>query len=263
MTESTVPVVYGGPESLFRIGGLSVDGQVARGSMPTGEWLAGPDGGVALGSLGVLIDDVLGYATVAPVGGDMWSVSTEISLDVFPALQLPTSRLSVEARDVQFDELGCFATGTVTNDAGDLVAVCSQRGRYVPRTWSLDEPTDRRAAREASDVTSLIGARLSRTDDGALAELVAAPSAQNPLGILHGGISLCASDLAAALAIADGPPLRTASLRIVYTRAVPADSVVEYRATTRHRGRSLALVEVVGSVAGRACTWTQVTAHPA
>ena len=268
MTETHDPIVYGGPEALFRIEDLRVDGSAARGWMPTGDWLKGARGELGLGSIGVLIDDVLGYATIASAGSGQWSMSTEISLDVFPGLRAPTSRLFGTARVRHADELGSFVTGEVTNDSGELVAVCSQRGRYVPRTWDAVDvapPPPRRSG--ADDLESLVGARVSVTDAGAVAQLTAGRSTQNPLGILHGGISLCASDLVASdlvasFTVSDGIPLRTASVRIVYTRAVPADSVVEYRATARHRGRSLALVDVVGSVEGRACTWAQVTAQP-
>ena len=47
----------------------------------TGDWMLGPDGKPCRGSLGVLADDVLGYAVVAerPVGH--WAVSTEIFVD--------------------------------------------------------------------------------------------------------------------------------------------------------------------------------------
>jgi acyl-CoA thioesterase len=71
---------------------------------------------------------VLGYATVAPQSTAFWSVSTDITLEVFPSLQATSSRLHATAQAIHTDARGCFATGRVVNDDGDLVALCSQAG---------------------------------------------------------------------------------------------------------------------------------------
>ena len=39
-----LPVVESGPEALFRLGEIDVEGDVFRGSMACGDWLAGPSG---------------------------------------------------------------------------------------------------------------------------------------------------------------------------------------------------------------------------
>src|SRR5690242_14160912 len=71
----------GGPEGLFRVDDLSV-GDAPHGRMITGPWMTGPDGRPSPGGLGVLVDDVLGYAILAARPRNDWSVSTEIALDV-------------------------------------------------------------------------------------------------------------------------------------------------------------------------------------
>jgi hypothetical protein len=66
MTETITPVhapfVAGGPERLFRMGQVTQDGELTRGSMRTGVWMLAPGGEPCRGSLGVLADDVLGCA---------------------------------------------------------------------------------------------------------------------------------------------------------------------------------------------------------
>jgi acyl-coenzyme A thioesterase PaaI-like protein len=273
-----VPVVYGGPESLFRVEGLRVEGPTAHGSMAVGPWMTGPDGRIAAGSIAVLIDDVLGYATVAPQSPVFWSVSTDITLEVFPSLQATTSRLHATARAVHTDARGCFATGRVVNDDGDLVALCSERGRYVPLPWSEVEATPVYSVPppDASDVMSLIAAKPSPTKPsptqsgpaqrggGMLIEVENSGEHQNVLGNLHGGISLCASDVLATMALTapDQPLLATSSIRVAYSRPVPRAARIEYHAVVRHRGRSFGVVDVVGSIDGKPCTIAHLTAQP-
>jgi acyl-coenzyme A thioesterase PaaI-like protein len=261
MSEKYFPIVYGGPESIFRVEDLRIESGIARGSTPVGEWLTGPDGRVALGALGVFIDDILGYACIAPQPPGRWSVSTDITLDVFPTLQLPTTRLFAEAEGVHADERGCFAIGRVVNDDGIPVAVCSQRGRYVSQSWTATDAVVSPSAAPVgtTSVAGLIGASVA---DGVVS-VTALERLQNPMRIMHGGISLCASDLVAALAVAGEPALTTSSIRMVYARPVPAGATIEFRADAVHRGRSLGIVEIVGSIDGKPCTRAQVTAHPA
>jgi uncharacterized protein (TIGR00369 family) len=63
----SVPVLltpYGGPEALFRLGRIAVDDTGASAAtMAVGPWLV-VDGRPAAGSLGVLMDDVLGQAVI-------------------------------------------------------------------------------------------------------------------------------------------------------------------------------------------------------
>jgi uncharacterized protein (TIGR00369 family) len=99
--------------------------------------------------------------------------------------------------------------------------------------------------------------------DGGLLDVT--PRLQNPMRNLHGGIAITVSDLVAAATLAetDGPPLVTASLHIAFLRPTPGGTQAAYTAQVLHRGRSSALVDVVGRVAGRVCTTARVAAHPA
>jgi len=257
----SLPIVDAGPEALFRIGQVHAVGEVVRGSMPIGSSTRGADGRTSAGALGVLVDNVLGYAIIAARPPDHWSVSTEISLDVFPELRTATGRLHAEATTIHTDALGGFATGRVVDDVGMLVAVCGQRGRFVPTgAGALGPPSFDREPGAVADVGALLGIG-GMGDEGA--DLIVSPELQNPMRNLHGGIVLAVADLVAAacLRATDGPELVTASLHATYTRPLPGGSVVSFRPHVRHRGRGLAVVEVTGTVEGRVGAVVRVVAQ--
>ena len=88
------------------------------------------------------------------------------------------------------------------------------------------------------------------------------PALENPRRMLHGGISLCASEVAATRSRrVAGSDLGTSSLHIVHSRAIPAGSRVEFHTTTQHAGRSLWITDVIGVVDGRTCTIARVSAE--
>ena len=89
------------------------------------------------------------------------------------------------------------------------------------------------------------------------------PALTNPLGNLHGGLSVCAADLTAGAAVRSwDTPWSTESLRIQYLRPVPEGSPVEFRAAVRHTGRSRAIVDVTGTVGGRLFVVAHVSGRP-
>jgi uncharacterized protein (TIGR00369 family) len=257
-------LVVGGPETIFGVTDLSFDGPTARASMPvTGALVR--SGGITAGSLGVLIDIALGYALVAARPPGFWSVSSEIAVEALGGLRSARGRLRAEAEVVDVDALGGLARGRVFDDTGELVALCSQRGRFVPvpvgGTSASAGGYERLPA--GGELLDLIGAEQLPSDQGARLQFVASDAVTNPLGNLHGGIGLCCSDLAAHLALgSSNGPWATTSLQTSYVRPVPGGAQVEFRATARHRGRGLAVVDVDGVVDGRLCTIARVTLQP-
>lgn len=85
----------------------------------------------------------------------------------------------------------------------------------------------------------------------------------NPMGNLHGGVSLCLAEWAAAAALDDvGAALTTASVHVDYVRPVPGGTSVDLEATVLHLGRTTGVVLVVArTAAGRIATVATVTAH--
>jgi acyl-coenzyme A thioesterase PaaI-like protein len=247
-----------GPEGLFGLQRIAVEGSAVVGTMTTGPWVSGA------GSLAVLVDDVLGYAILAARPSFCWSVSTEIALDLLAPVPTDGRTLTARGRLEHSDEYGGFALGSVVAEGGELIARCRQRGRYVPAPPHLLPEVDGRQAGPATSAGGLDG-HLGplRPGDGCV-DLHVDPVLGNPLGNLHGGVTLAVSDLVAAAACArdDLPGLRTASIHATYVRPVPVGTILHLEPEVVSRGRTLAAVRVVGrNDVGKPCTVSTVTLH--
>jgi len=247
-----LPVVDTGPEALFRLGGIDVEGEVFHGSMACGDWIAGPSGVPTAAALGVLVDDVLGYAIIADLPDGLWSVSAEITLDVVAPLPVEGA-LYADARRVHRDSMGGLATGRVVGGDGRLIALTTQRGRSIPAPRDLVVEGSWGGALGDGDLARLVATRAGEP-------MVAGDVLANEAGTLHGGVSMFLSGL---LAEAAAPDLVLASLHISYARRVPIGALVTWRPHIRHRGRSLAVVDVDGVVDERICTTARMVLHPA
>ncbi len=230
---------------------LTLEDGVYAGWMPVGPWLAVRRRTPA-GALAVLVDDLLAYAITENLPSGRWSVSTEITLDVLQAL--PTSgRVFVKCQRDHADEQGGFASGTAKDESGRLLAVCTQRGRFIPAPDGLVEEGAWGGPPRPGDLERVLAVQadvpMETTD-------VLANEADN----LHGGISMFASDLVAA---SFAPELVTASIHITFVRGLPIGSSVTWRTAVRHPGRSLTVVDVDGVVDDRVCTTARVVLHPA
>jgi uncharacterized protein (TIGR00369 family) len=278
ITPVHTPFVAGGPERLFRVGPVTYDGERSKGTMRTGGWVLSPDGEPCRGSLGVLADDLLGYAVIAEGPRGHWGVSTEISVEFCSPLPVDGSTLYAESQTVEVDAVGGLARCRILDRAGRTVAVGSQRVRFVPRPPSrrvraqrgdafLDSGapagSDSLLPPEVLSTADLLGTTTRRHDGGVVLKLAGSAEVSNVMGDLHGGISLCASEIAGLAALqTDSHPLVTASIHIAYLRPIPVDGDVSFLATALHRGRTLGVAQVVShNAAGKACTIATVTCH--
>jgi uncharacterized protein (TIGR00369 family) len=203
-----------------------------------------------------------------PPGG--WSVSAEISLDLCDPVPDGTHVLLAEGRSDYSDATGGIASGSVTDGSGRLIALCRQHGRWIQMTSSAT-PSGTRAgsvspATAPESLIGVLGAPAAAADGSAQLDLTVTRDLANPLGNLHGGITLCACDLVAQAAVAAvaGPP-RTTSIHVAYTRPVPAGTVVRFAGRVLHRGRAFAVTQVtVLNESGKPCAIaTVMTGAPA
>jgi uncharacterized protein (TIGR00369 family) len=254
------------PERLFRIDGIDevdevdeIDGidhldPVVSVGMPTGPWLAHPGGQVAAGSLGVLVDNAVGYAVLLDRPPGHWSVSAEISIDVCAPLRMGVG-LHAQGRPIHSDPMMAVASGHVVDDDGRLVAVCRQHGRFVPTmpapAADAGDPAEAESPATASSTVArgglleLLGGRLELRDGAATLELTTSRELVNPLGNLHGGITLCAGEIAGFAAVATGSPhLETSSISVAYLRPVPLGTDIRFQASVIHAGRSFGVAQV-------------------
>lgn len=278
--EQQLLVMDGGPERAFRVGRAAPvgdgSGDVAS-LMVTGPWLAGYEGAVPGGSLGVLVDNATAVALLYDRRfTGKGSVSAQISVDLCAPVPADGSLLSARCGKAYFGERGGLATGTVTAPDGTLIARCAQHTRWVQSPFKPEDIEAFLAAREqdpgtpASEVIAaggpsslleLLDARVKAADGGAVLELPVTRELANPMGNLHGGITFAAVDLAAQAAAASvGAPVHAQSVRVAYPRPLPAGQTVRFEAQVVHRGRSLGLVNVTaGNEAGKPCVVASVT----
>lgn len=243
------------PEDLFEVSALRQCSDGVGGRMTLGHWATGADGRPAVGALGVLADEVLGYALMASLPQDSWSISTEIWLDVVGDLPPPGADLVGHATPLQ---AGSYSVGEIRDGRGRMLVSCRQRGRHAPRP--SEDPVDVDAATTPASVGGIAAGLGLRADAGAWV-LTTRADLVNPTGMLHGGISLAASEVLATRERVDrGSTLRTTSVHIVHSRGVPLGSEVVFEVEHRHVGRTLWVAHVVGRSGGKVATVATVTA---
>lgn len=234
------------PEQAFGLAPprLHTDGAVT-GRMPAERIPTGPDSAPSAGALGVLADDVLGFAMIASSRAAAWSVSVEIAMDFLAPL--PTAGgLHICGHGSHVDAIAGYAHGEVRDDQHRLLVVARQHGRFVPVPSTPPEqlPTlDRRS----KDVLGLLGATVRRDGEGAIILIGDPRPWLNPKGALHGGMAIAAAEAAATYTTLDSPvPLRTTSLAITFPRPMSGPAPYTFKARPLHVGRTLRLIDVVG-----------------
>ncbi|MDQ4115096.1 MAG: thioesterase family protein [Actinomycetota bacterium] len=253
MTIASLPFAACGPEVLFRVSPWAYDGTTVSSDMPLGPWL-GRGRGPNAAALAVLVDDVLGYALVATRPARHWSVSAEITLDLLEPI--PTSgSVRADARVVHLDQIGGFSTGRITDENGRVLAVCTQRGRYISAPGAEVRGTSFLQPAGSDDIIPWLTQRFVGAEPAETPDLFG-----NPLGNVHGGISLCLAALNAAAVAPDH--LEIASLHIVYARPIPVGTPLAHQVTAQHQGRGSMTVTVTGEAGGRPATLTRAVFQP-
>ncbi|WP_051247569.1 PaaI family thioesterase [Nocardioides halotolerans] len=242
----------------FGLRDLEQHGDLVRASMTLTAAHVGPDGRPSAGALGVLVDEVLGYAIMASLPAGSWSISTEIWVDLLRPVPPVGTTVRAESGSVA---TGSFAVGRVLDENGEVVAECRERGRALVRPGTLASAvalpeTDRPAA----DFSELLGLRLDAGQ--ARAQMGVTHALTNPSTVLHGGVSLAACEqLATAGRVAAGSSLPTTSVHVVHTRPAPIGAEVVLESRTVHAGRSLWLTDVDALVEGKVCATGRVSAQ--
>ena len=249
-------VTTSGPEALFAVTCFD-DG--VRAEMTTGPWSSGPG---SAGSLGVLADNVLGYALITEAPAGLWSVSAEISLDFFRPPPGDGTKLRAEGRMVHTTGTTGLAEGSIFDEAGRLVSRCRQWGRYVEPRGPV--PDGRPAGSPpAEGLLDEIRSQVSTGEGYAELRVDVGDDLINPIGSLHGGISLWLAELTAGAAVGDTQSsLVPASLTATYPRPLPHGEVATFRAEVVSRGRRMAITRITGSNrASKPCVVATVHHH--
>jgi uncharacterized protein (TIGR00369 family) len=254
----TVP--RGLPENLFDVGPMLAESDGARASMRTGPWLRGADGRPSPAGLGVLLDDVLGQAVLSTRPAGLWSVTTELNIDVAAPLPTHGHAVTATASPVLLDDAGGLARAEVRDAAGRCLAVGTTWARFVAGIPAgvVDPPKLPGDVDRGGCLSELLQVCIP---DSGLLDLPPRADLGNPQGVVHGGVLLCLAVMSAERALPDRQ-LEVASVRIVYLR--PAVRELTFVPVVVHRGRSLGVVRVeVKNAAGALCTLATVTARSA
>jgi uncharacterized protein (TIGR00369 family) len=253
------------PEMFFGLEPVRVAGRTASSSMRTAPWMTDASGRPSAGMLGVLVDDVVGQATLTARPDGAWPVTTELSIDVVDDLPADGSVLAATSELIVSGERSATARGEVSDPAGRLLAVATVATQYVPGVPDVSReapaapspPSSTRHLHEA-----LHGTLEVRAGGCAALEVPRSAPLENVTGRGHGGVLAALCDVVAAAAVADEerPPLRTSGLRITFLRPAVLDGALSLSARAVHRGRSTALtrVDVTGGD-GRLCAAATVT----
>jgi len=256
----TPTVPRGLPENLFDLGPVLAESGRARASMSTGPWLRGRDGRPSPAGLGVLLDDVLGQAVLTARPAGLWSVTTELNIDVAAPLPADGTRVRATAAPVLLDDAGGLARGEVVDAAGRCLATATTWARFfagIPDTV-LHPPKLPDEVARGECLSDLLRVAVAGTG---LLDLPARADLGNPAGVVHGGVLLCLAVMSAEQALHDSL-LEVASVRVVYLR--PAVNELTFVPVIVHQGRSLGVVRVdVKNAAGALCTSATVTARSA
>lgn len=253
-------------EEFFGLGPIEVAGDTARGTMRTAGWMTDAAGRPAAGMLGVLLDDVVGQATLNARPDGCWPVTTELSIDVLAALPVDGTVLTATSELLVGDEHTGTARGEVRAPDGQLLAVAVVATHFTAGTPDLDgDPAPSPSVPSTPEhLHEALHADLRPGPDGcAVLELPPGPTVANAVGMGHGGVLAALADVTAAAAVAHGdqPPLRTTALRVTYLRPAVLDGSLTLEARAVRRGRTTALTRVdVTRGDGRLCAVASVTA---
>ncbi len=190
-----------------------------------------------------------------------WAVSTEIHLDFIEDPPVDGAILRAESWVLGRGARAGLAGGRIVDAQGRLIASGTTRLQTVPLIAPPGAPAispdDLDSRLRARSIVDLLGVEYAREASGI--EFGPSPMLANPMGNIHGGVLLCASEITGSAALADAD-FRTTSIHISYLRPCPSDEPVTFAPKIVHRGRSLGIVEVSSrNTAGKTCTTATVT----
>lgn len=259
--------------SRFRVGSHRLDADAVRTPMAVGSWTVWPDGRPCAGSLGVVLDDALGFSVFRARPPDTGAVTTEISVDVVAPGPWSGAGLVAVGRLLAIDDIGGLAACEVVDDRGAIVATGTARCQFVPvpRAAAAAEaghavmPTVEPPA--VYGVLDLLGARQEPGETTARIVVDRPAPLSNGLGMVHGGVLFCLSEMAATALTRPGPDAvaeQTMSVRLNLLRPARIDEPLVVTADVLHRSRSVTVSRVTASgMSGKPYTAAHITRRQA
>ena len=238
---------------------------------PVAEQFVDPSGRFATGGLAVLVDSGLGAENHRRRPSGMWTVTTELRIDLLSRPRAGSTGLGVRA-----DHLGndghCLTTrGEVLDDDGEVVAAGLVKSMGIAGAVDsndYDEEPPWPAALAPGALAEVLCLTMDSRDDGpggtrAVEAIVAPePALANPLGNLHGGVFAAVAEIAGAAVFPHQREVSSSSLDVRYIRQIPLVAPVTVRAEVLHDGRSWGIAQATTlDERGRVCAVASVTVY--
>ncbi len=246
-----------------------LDACTVKASMPLGGMKNPLTGQPSLAGLAILVDDVAGRVNFIRRGREVWTVSSELTVELSPEavdslLASPDEPVIASARPLGLPGVPLLSVCTLTHC--DAVI-----GGGTVHTMPLDSGPDGPLPRRDDPLAGHSGATLAQLlavdplNDGThRLHQRPDPMINNLIGIVHGGVSSAGLELVASAAINDGRdnPMRTASIRVNFLRPFVAGAQSLYEGTALRIGRTSAVgdARAVGDD-GKVAVIARVTAY--
>ncbi len=246
------------------------DGSVSW-HQPVADQCVDPSGRFATGGLAVLVDSGLGAENHRRRPKGMWTVTTELRLDLIARPREGSTGLGIRA-DHLGDDGHCLTTrGEVIDDDGKVVAAGLVKSMELAGVVDPDDYDDEPpwpSALAPGTLAEVLCLTLHERRDGpagtlAVEAVVAPePALANPLGNLHGGVFAAVAEVAGSAVFPHERQVSSSSLDVRYVRQIPLVGPVTVRAEAVHDGRSWGIAQVVTrDDRGRVCAVASVTVY--
>ncbi|MFN3338893.1 MAG: PaaI family thioesterase [Dietzia sp.] len=238
---------------------------------PVADQFVDPSGRFATGGLAVLVDSGLGAENHRRRPEGMWTVTTELRLDLLARPREGSTGLGVRT-DHLGDDGHCLTTrGDVLDDDGEVVAAGLVKSMEIAGVVDPDDYDDEPpwpSALAPGTLAEVLCLTLNRHDDGPAgtraveAVIALEPALANPLGNLHGGVFAAVAEVAGAAVFPHEREVSSSSLDVRYVRQIPLVGPVTVRAEALHDGRSWGIAQAVTrDERGRVCAVASVTVY--
>jgi uncharacterized protein (TIGR00369 family) len=207
-------------------------------------------GAPTVGPLAILIDAAAGMVNHYRRRADLWTVSSELSLDVSPngveAIDDVAAPVVASARAV--GSVGTTPLSICTLTCGDtVIGTGTVRSVFIPADGVSAKRPPQTLLGEAPTLADLMAAQIQTDQDGStVLNQHADPDLNNDIGIVHGGMAAAGLELAASAAIntdRSAGLLQTASLRVNFVRPFFAGSTSRYVGTPLRVGRTTGIAD--------------------
>lgn len=262
---------YNGPEPRLGVTFAETsDGDITWHQPVEGQFVD-PSGRFATGGLAVLVDSGLGSQNHRRRPSGMWTVTTELRIDLVAPPRAGSSGLGIRTNHLGGDERVLTTRGDVIDDDDTLVAAATVKSMEFAvggDAGEMDDEPPWPSKLEQGTLAELLCVTLNEKSDGpggtrAVEAVIAPePALTNPLGNLHGGVFAAVAELAGAAVFPHERQVSSSSLEVRYIRQVPLAEPVTVRAEVIHDGRNWGIAQSTTlDERGRVCAVASVTVY--